>query len=37
MHRRGPAFWLLTGFFALFSQPRARHPSHQRSRKQLTT
>ncbi len=28
---------LATGFLALLSQPRANHPSHQRSRKQLTT
>ena len=28
---------LATGFLALFNQPRAIHPSHQRSRKQFTT
>ncbi len=28
---------LATGFFWLLSQPRLSQPSHQRSRKQLTT
>jgi hypothetical protein len=29
--------WFATGFFALFTQPRASQPRHQPSRKQFTT